>query len=86
MSKINGAKIKAIKKRIAEIKSALEDGITKPERLLEDIVSDAQLMLDIIEEIREDVHTTEEAEGSVLWIAELLGTNCSPGRDIDEES
>jgi len=86
MSKINAVKIKAIKGRIAKIEETLEEGVSDPVDLLEDIVKDAKLMLGVIEEIREDVHTTEEAEGSVLWIAELLGTNCEPDRDIDYDS
>ena len=83
MSKINATKIKAIKKRIAGIKYELEEGVSGIGSL-EEIVNDAELMLSVIEEIRSEVHCAEDPE-TLLWVAEVLGTNCD-GRDIDEDS
>lgn len=68
MSKINAKKINEIKKSIKNNKVSIED---------------VKLMINIIEEIRKDVHSAEDAGDALLGIAEDLGTNCYPDKDID---
>ncbi len=91
MSMINGAKLREIKERIKECKEDLsndgnyEDMYHVLRRDLEALVKDAELMHHVIDEIREVVHYAEDYD-VILGVAEMTGTNCKPGCDLDEES
>lgn len=73
MSKLNGKKLLEIEERI---KLAKDTDNRDAQRLL---VADAELMLGILNELRDGVHYTEDAEGFCLGVADTLGTNCQPG-------
>lgn len=79
MAKITGEQLRSIQDRIAWVEEH-ED----THGSIASLISDAKRMAEIIQKIREDLHQTEDAEASCLWIAELLGTNCRPGSDIDD--
>lgn len=59
---INASKIKAIKSRISEAEEALEDGISKPERLVEGLIKDIKLLISLIDRVREDVHSAQGSD------------------------
>ena len=80
---INASKIKAIKGRIYEAEEALEDGISKPERLVEGLIKDMKLLVSLIDRVREDVHFSQGPD-DLLYIAEYLGTNCYHDKDVDD--
>lgn len=79
MTKITGEQLRNIQDRIDWVER--NEDVRGP---VSSLISDAKRMAEIIQQIREDLHRTEDAEASCLWIAELLGTNCRPGSDIDD--
>lgn len=72
--KLNAEKLREIKSRIEKARLL----ISSP------LLDDAELMYNIIIDIRQNAHYCEDSEGFCSGVAAQLGTNCTPGRGIDE--
>lgn len=91
MARIDSTRLATIKQNISESNGDLsredftyEDMYHVLRRDLATLVKDAELMVEVIESVKEVVHYAEDAD-SLLCVAEMVGTNCEPDKDIDED-
>lgn len=71
------------RRKLDEIKESIRQCETSSAYSDCGLVEHSKLMLQVIERVREAVHEVEDVD-VLLYIAEMLGTNCEPGKDIDD--